>query len=79
MIGNLQYGVKQVAETFSLMTSVERILQYTDLPREKLIVPKNPPSPTWPTNGTLTFKDVNMKYGKDDPLVLKVGDSVSII
>ncbi|XP_032678118.1 multidrug resistance-associated protein 4-like [Odontomachus brunneus] len=69
--GSLQYGVKQSAEMISLMTSVERILQYTNLPTEKSIVPKDPPPPTWPTNGRLTFKNVNMKYDKNDAPVLK--------
>ncbi|XP_011149209.1 multidrug resistance-associated protein 4-like [Harpegnathos saltator] len=71
LTGGLQYGIKQLAETISLMTSVERILQYTNLPTEKLIVPKDPPPPTWPANGRLTFKNVSMKYDKDNPPILK--------
>lgn len=56
----------------SLMTSVERILQYTNLPREKLITSHNQPPPSWPSQGQLILKDVNMRYHKDDAPVLKV-------
>ncbi|XP_014467785.1 PREDICTED: multidrug resistance-associated protein 4-like [Dinoponera quadriceps] len=71
LTGSLQYGVRQIAETISLMTSVERILQYTDLPTEKSMISKNPPPPTWPASGRLIFKNVNMKYDENDPPVLK--------
>ncbi|XP_011877750.1 PREDICTED: multidrug resistance-associated protein 4-like isoform X2 [Vollenhovia emeryi] len=71
LIGCLQYGIKQSTETMSLMTSVERVLQYTNLPQEKPITSDNPPPPTWPSQGQLVLKDVSMKYHKDDPPVLK--------
>ncbi|XP_014467786.1 PREDICTED: multidrug resistance-associated protein 4-like [Dinoponera quadriceps] len=71
LTGGLHYCVKCITDTISLMTSVERILQYTDLPIEKSTVPKNPPPSTWPDNGRLTFKNVSMKYDKDDLPVLK--------
>lgn len=73
LIGCLQYGIKQSTETMSLMTSVERILQYTNLPKETPITSNNPPPPTWPSEGQLILKNVNMKYHEDDPPVLKVG------
>ncbi|XP_012230272.1 ATP-binding cassette subfamily C member 4-like [Linepithema humile] len=71
LTGALQYGLKQIAETFSLMTSVERVLQYTNLPTEGPINSDNPPPPTWPAQGRLIFKNVSMKYDKNDPPVLK--------
>lgn len=71
LIGCLQYGIKQSTETMSLMTSVERILQYTNLPQEGPITSNNPPPPTWPSQGQLILKDVSMKYHRDDPPVLK--------
>ncbi|KYN31565.1 hypothetical protein ALC56_14063 [Trachymyrmex septentrionalis] len=67
----LQYTIKQFSESVSLMTSVERILQYTNLPKEEPITSDNPPSPTWPSQGQLLLKDVNMKYHMNDPPVLK--------
>ncbi|KMQ86379.1 multidrug resistance-associated protein 4-like protein [Lasius niger] len=71
LTGGLQYGLKQIAETFSLMTAVERILQYTNLPIETTVTSDDPPPPTWPSQGQLMFKDVSMKYNKNDPFVLK--------
>lgn len=71
LTGALQYGIKQIAETLSLMTSVERIFQYTNLPAESVITSDHPPPPTWPSQGRLTLKDVNMKYNENDPCVLK--------
>ncbi|KYN28009.1 Multidrug resistance-associated protein 4 [Trachymyrmex cornetzi] len=67
----LQYTIKQLSESLSLMTSVERILQYTNLPKEEPITSDDPPPPTWPSQGQLILKNVNMKYHKDDPPVLK--------
>lgn len=72
LIGGLQYGVKQSAETISLMTAVERVLQYTNLPVEGHITSNNPPPPTWPDKGQLTLKNVSMKYNTDSSPVLKV-------
>ncbi|XP_072762869.1 ATP-binding cassette sub-family C member 4 [Anoplolepis gracilipes] len=72
LTSGLQHGIKQVAETFSLMTAVERILQYTNLPTESAVTSNDStPPPTWPSQGQLTFKGVNMKYDKNGPFVLK--------
>ncbi|KAL6424747.1 hypothetical protein ACFW04_010010 [Cataglyphis niger] len=71
LVGAMQFGIKQIVETFSLMTAVERILQYTNLPAESAAISDNPPPPTWPSKGQLMFKDVSMKYDKNDPFVLK--------
>lgn len=61
----------------ALMTSVERILQYTNLPQEESVTSDNPPPPTWPSQGQLILKNVSMKYHTDDPPVLKVGKSTA--
>ncbi|EGI67849.1 Putative multidrug resistance-associated protein lethal(2)03659 [Acromyrmex echinatior] len=53
------------------MTSVERILQYTNLPKEEPITSDNLPPPIWPSQGQLILKDINMKYHIDDSPVLK--------
>ncbi|GAB1868440.1 Multidrug resistance-associated protein 4-like [Camponotus japonicus] len=71
LVGGLQFSIKQIAETFSLMTAVERILQYTNLPTEPIVTSDDPPPPTWPSQGRLTFKNVSMKYDKNNPFVLK--------
>lgn len=72
IVGTLQHGVKQSGEMVSQITSVERILQYTQLPNEGSWDSDNPPASDWPKHGRLTLKNVNMKYDKNEPPVLKV-------
>ncbi|XP_011701010.1 PREDICTED: probable multidrug resistance-associated protein lethal(2)03659 [Wasmannia auropunctata] len=67
----LSHGIKVFIETMSLMTSVERILEYSSLPQEESITSENPPPSTWPSQGQLILKNVNMKYYREGPLVLK--------
>ncbi|XP_017760874.1 PREDICTED: multidrug resistance-associated protein 4-like [Eufriesea mexicana] len=71
VIGTLQHGVKQSGEMMSNITSVERILQYTNLPKESPWTSKNPPPEDWPKYGQLILKNLSLKYNKDDPPVLK--------
>ncbi|CAK9828619.1 ATP-binding cassette sub-family C member 4 [Anthophora retusa] len=71
VVGTLQHGIKQSSEMMSQITSVERILQYTDLPKEGSWTSADPPSPSWPKYGQLTLKNVSMKYEEDKPPVLK--------
>lgn len=60
------------------MTAVERILQYTNLPTEPIVTSDDPPPPTWPSQGRLTFKNVSMKYDKNNPFVLKVNEAINL-
>ncbi|XP_071628428.1 ATP-binding cassette subfamily C member 4-like [Temnothorax longispinosus] len=71
LIGWMHYGIKLSTETVSLMISVERVLQYTNLPQEGPIISDNPLPSTWPSQGQLILKDVTMKYHNNDPPVLK--------
>ncbi|KAL0850177.1 hypothetical protein ABMA28_012050 [Loxostege sticticalis] len=68
----LQMAARFTADFLAQMTSVERTLEYTNLPSEKNMEegPTKPP-PTWPTSGHVVFENVSMKYGPDDPYVLK--------
>ncbi|XP_051163981.1 ATP-binding cassette sub-family C member 4-like [Leptopilina boulardi] len=68
--GMLQYGVRRLAETISYMTSVERIIQYTDLPQEKPLESSTSIQPTWPTKGRIILKNINLKYKTNGPVVL---------
>lgn len=72
LTGMVQIGMRQSTEVVSQMTSVERVLQYTNLPKEGPFTSEKPPPPTWPSKGALVFKDVSMKYAADKPPVLKV-------
>ncbi|XP_043284009.1 probable multidrug resistance-associated protein lethal(2)03659 isoform X2 [Venturia canescens] len=71
LTGMLQYGVKQSTEVQSQITSVERILQYTDLPKEAPTTSRQPPPATWPERGRIEMKHVFLKYNDHDPPVLK--------
>lgn len=72
LTGMLQYGVKQTAEVQSQMTSVERIIQYTDLPKEGPMESTHPPPIEWPSKGDVKWQNVSMSYKAEDPPVLKV-------
>ncbi|XP_047362116.1 ATP-binding cassette sub-family C member 4-like isoform X4 [Vespa velutina] len=71
IISMLQYGIKQTVEVIIQMTSVERIFQYMDLPKEKSLITMNPLPPTWPSQGRLILKNVSMRYSPNEPSVLK--------
>mmetsp|Transcript_2922 Transcript_2922/g.6525 ORF Transcript_2922/g.6525 Transcript_2922/m.6525 type:complete len:1532 (-) Transcript_2922:147-4742(-) len=69
----LKFGVQMIARLEADMSSVERILYYTDNiePEAPPDVPdKDPPEGTWPTSGQIEFNSASMRY-RDGPLVLK--------
>lgn len=69
----LKYGVQMIARMEADMSSVERILYYTDnieseAPDE---IPEKDPEPgTWPSKGEIQLSHMSMRY-RDGPLVLK--------
>lgn len=69
LTGMVQYGIRQVAESLQQMTSVERVLQYTELEQESEIEKK--PSAEWPTKGEVQFKDMSLRYDPHGQAVLK--------
>ena len=72
MTGMLQWGVRQSAEAENLMTSVERILEYSDLPSEDTIkTPGKKPSRDWPDQGVIEFINVSLRYDTTEPDILK--------
>lgn len=67
----LQWGMRQWCEVENQMTSVERIVEYTQIDNEtdhqtRLCIPDK----TWPDAGAIEFKNVNMRYDKNLPYVL---------
>ncbi|XP_073944234.1 probable multidrug resistance-associated protein lethal(2)03659 [Choristoneura fumiferana] len=69
LVNMVQYGVKQITEVISQMTSVERVTQYTSLPQE---VTDGPPPPAgWPQRARLVFRDLYLRYDRDAEPVLK--------
>lgn len=65
----VNYGIKQATEVISQMTSVERVVQFTDLPQEKRDGP--PPPSGWPQRARLVFKDLYLRYDRESEPVLK--------
>ncbi|KAL6193024.1 hypothetical protein ACLB2K_034109 [Fragaria x ananassa] len=54
------------------MISVERILQFTNIPSEApLVIEDCIPNPEWPTDGKIELKNLNVQYDPALPMVLK--------
>jgi ATP-binding cassette subfamily C (CFTR/MRP) protein 1 len=69
----LKFGVQMIARMEADMSSVERILYYTDniTPEAPDIIPEaDPAEGTWPLNGQIDLHNASMRY-RDGPLVLK--------
>uniref|UniRef100_A0A674F5S8 Multidrug resistance-associated protein 4 n=1 Tax=Salmo trutta TaxID=8032 RepID=A0A674F5S8_SALTR len=71
LIGMFQWGVRQSAEVENMMTSVERVVEYTELESEAPWETDIRPPPDWPRHGFITFDQVNFSYYADSPPVLK--------
>ncbi|XP_019910634.2 multidrug resistance-associated protein 4-like isoform X2 [Esox lucius] len=71
LIGMFQWGVRQSAEVENMMTSVERVVEYTELDSEAPWEMDKRPPPDWPRHGQITFDRVNFSYSVGGPEVLK--------
>lgn len=76
LTGLFQFTVRLLSETEARFTSVERIDHYmknleSEAPRQSLAGPASPATPDWPQQGRLCFRDVEMRYRDNLPLVLK--------
>ncbi|XP_041973563.1 ATP-binding cassette subfamily C member 4-like [Aricia agestis] len=69
LVNMLQYGIKQLTQVVSQMISVERVLDYTNLPQETS--PDTAPPKNWPQQSKIVFKDLYLRYDKDSEPVLK--------
>lgn len=71
LTGFVQWGIRQSAEVANQLMSVERVMEYDVLPKEKQPdIPKTPPS-SWPNKGLIQFDDMGLNYVENGPLVLK--------
>ena len=74
LLGLFQWTIRQSCEVENLMTSVERILEYVDLPNENNRLNKEnkkkaiKPSEDWPQNGEIVFDNVSYSYSKAENL-----------
>uniref|UniRef100_A0A8C4HTI5 Multidrug resistance-associated protein 4 n=1 Tax=Dicentrarchus labrax TaxID=13489 RepID=A0A8C4HTI5_DICLA len=71
LVGNFQWTMRQSAEVENMMTSVERVVEYTELKSEAPWKTQTCPPPDWPGKGAVSFNRVNFSYSDDGPLVLK--------
>ncbi|CAL8406691.1 unnamed protein product, partial [Arctogadus glacialis] len=71
ILGMFQWGVRQSAEVENLMTSVERVMEYTELESEAPWETMKHPPLDWPSQGLVTFDGVNFSYSSDGPVVLR--------
>ncbi|XP_051158203.1 ATP-binding cassette sub-family C member 4-like [Leptopilina boulardi] len=87
MMGMIQWGMRQSAEVTNQLMSVERVLEYAELPsepnlRDKGVMSKKKrkqsmiesivtPPKDWPTLGSIRFRNMYLKYSNEDPPVLQ--------
>ncbi|VVC32358.1 Hypothetical protein CINCED_3A013682 [Cinara cedri] len=73
LTGMFQWGMRQSAELENQMTSVERVLEYTNSPQESALEspPDKKPPKEWPQKGQIIFKNFYLRYSPDTPHVLK--------
>lgn len=68
---SLSFFVQGISESEASMTSLERVLDMTEIPQEESEVQKSlPADDAWPSTGDLAFEDVNLRYRPGLPLSL---------
>ncbi|XP_049951743.1 ATP-binding cassette sub-family C member 4-like isoform X1 [Schistocerca serialis cubense] len=73
LTGMVQYGIRQMTEVVSQMTSVERVLQYNNIEKEPSFEsePGKKPSVHWPQKGEIRFENLSLLYVPTEPPVLR--------
>ncbi|XP_032671366.1 probable multidrug resistance-associated protein lethal(2)03659 [Odontomachus brunneus] len=73
LTNTLQWGIRQTAELESQLTSIERILEYSNLEEEPMIdsKPETKPPDDWPMKGLVEFKNVKLRYSHHDDYILR--------
>ena len=67
----LQWGLRQSAEVSNQLMSVERVLEYRQLPSEKQPTQPIEPPKSWPNKGKIVFESMGLRYDENGGLVLK--------
>lgn len=73
IVGPFQWGIRQLVELESHMTSVKRIKEYSYLPKEaahESEAGRKPPS-DWPQKGRIQYEQVSLQYFEDEQPVLR--------
>ncbi|XP_022716768.1 LOW QUALITY PROTEIN: ABC transporter C family member 3-like [Durio zibethinus] len=64
--------VWNICQMENKIISVERILQYSSIPSEpSLVIETNHPANSWPSNGEVHIRDLQVRYAPHMPLVLR--------
>ena len=71
LLENLDFTVRQCLEVENMMTSVERVISYTNLKSEPGYSLEKKPPTDWPLEGRIEIKDVSVVYYKGGPAVLR--------
>ncbi|XP_059612035.1 ATP-binding cassette sub-family C member 4-like [Phlebotomus argentipes] len=88
LIGTCMWGMQQTAELENQMISVERVVQYSNLPSEPPLETekKNKPTKEWPSKGAVEFKNLSLRYSNEGEVILnnfnfsiKAGEKVGIV
>ncbi|CAG9863640.1 unnamed protein product [Phyllotreta striolata] len=71
LTGMVQFTIRMTADISNQLMSVERVLEYKQLPPEpQTAKPKALPL-TWPQTGKIDFEGLKFKYFEDGPLIIK--------
>lgn len=65
LIGMTQWGIRQTAELENQMVSVERVLEYANLPSENTNTSTSIPG-NWPKNGAIEYENLSLFYKNED-------------
>ncbi|OTF74727.1 ABC transporter-like protein [Euroglyphus maynei] len=71
LTSSFNWGVRQLTEVETYMTSVERIIEFGRLDQENLDQGELEPDESWPNRGDIHFNDVCLYYNISDEPVLK--------
>lgn len=73
LIGTCQWGMRQSAELENQMTSVERVIEYAELPSEPPLESDEnyAPSKDWPYYGNIEFKSLSLRYAENGARILR--------
>ena len=73
IVGPFQWGIRQLVELESHMTSVKRIKEYSFLPKEaaRESEPSKRPPREWPQQGQISYEHVTLRYFEDEQPVLR--------
>ena len=70
-VDEVAFSIRISSEVENLMTSVERVITYSNLDEEAGYNTEIQPPDSWPTKGTIDIKDLSFRYTESGPRVLK--------